>query len=229
MIPEVKICGITSLEDAEAAVLAGADAVGFIFYPQSPRGISPERGREISGKLRGRVCRVGVFVDQEAEGVRRIAQFCGLDLIQLHGNENPDYCRAFSPSVLIKAVSFQKEEDLSLLRNYPVRAILVDAHDPVRRGGTGKTCDWNLARKAGERHRLILSGGLNPQNILAAIEAVRPLAVDIGSGVEARPGKKDPGKIKELMAAVRSFQDTGKSSPREKIFPRFETAKSRER
>ncbi len=220
----VKICGITNLEDAEASTLAGADAIGFIFYPESPRCITPDRAREISGKLPGRVCRVGVFVDQDAEGVRRIAQFCGLDFIQLHGNESPDYCRAFSPSVLIKAVSIQKEEDLALLKDYPVRAILADAHDPVRRGGTGKTCDWNLARKAGERHRLILSGGLNPQNILPAIETVRPLAVDIGSGVEARPGKKDPGKIKELMAAVRSLKDTRRPSSGNNIFQKFEPA-----
>jgi phosphoribosylanthranilate isomerase len=224
MITEVKICGITSLEDAETAILAGADAIGFIFYPGSPRWITPDRAREISGKFPERICRVGVFVDHDAREVKRIVQFCGLDLIQLHGNESPEYCRAFSPSVLIKAVTIQKEEDLARLKDYPVRAILAEAHDPVRRGGTGKTCDWNLARKAGERHRLILSGGLNPQNILPAMEAVRPLAVDVGSGVEARPGKKDPGKIKDLMAAVRSFKDTRRPSPPEKIFQKFETA-----
>ena len=224
MIPEVKICGITSLEDAETAVLAGADAIGFIFYPRSPRYVTPDRAGEISEKLPGGVCRVGVFVDHDAEGVRRIAQSCGLDFIQLHGNESPEYCRPFPPSVLIKAVSVQKEEDLARLKDFPVGAILVDAHDPLRRGGTGKTCDWNLARKAGENRRLILSGGLNPQNILSAIEAVRPLAVDIGSGVESRPGKKDPEKIKELMAAVRSFKDTGRSSPGEKIFQKLQIA-----
>jgi len=222
MIPGVKICGITSLEDAEVAIIAGADAIGFIFYPGSPRYVTPDRAREISGKLPERICRVGVFVDHDAEEVRRIVQFCGLDLIQLHGNESPDYCSAFSPSVLIKAVSIQKEEDLAFLKNYPVRAILVDAHDPVRRGGTGKTCDWNLARKAGENHRLILSGGLNPQNIFSAIEAVRPLAVDIGSGVESRPGKKDPEKIKELMAAVRSYEETRRSSSGNSIFQKPE-------
>lgn len=229
MITEVKICGITSLEDAETAVLAGADAIGFIFYPGSPRCVSPDRAGEISGKLPGKVCRVGVFVDHDAREVKRIVQFCGLDFIQLHGNESPDYCRAFSPSVLIKALCIQREEDLVFLPEYPVRVILVDAHDPVRRGGTGKTCDWNLARKAGERHRLILSGGLNPQNILPAMEAVRPLAVDVGSGVEARPGEKDPGKIKELMSAVKSFKNTWRSSPQEKIFQKFETAESGER
>ena len=222
MIPEVKICGITSLEDAEAAVLAGTDAIGFIFYPGSPRYVTPDRAREISGKLPERICRVGVFVDHGSKEVRWIVQFCGLDLIQLHGNESPDYCSAFSPSVLIKAVSIQKEEDLAFLKNYPVQAILVDAHDPVRRGGTGKTCDWNLARKAGENHRLILSGGLNPQNILPAIEAVRPLAVDIGSGVESRPGKKDPGKVRELMAAVRSYKDSRSSPLGDNIFQKFE-------
>ena len=222
MITEVKICGITNLEDAETAMLAGADAIGFIFYPQSPRYVTPDRAREISGKLAERICRVGVFVDHDPREVRRIVQFCDLDSIQLHGNESPDYCRAFSPSVLIKAMSIQKEEDLALLKDYPVRAILAEAHDPVRRGGTGKTCDWNLARKAGERHRLILSGGLNPQNILPAMEAVGPLAADVGSGVEARPGKKDPEKIKELMAAVKSFVNLRKSSSGDKIFPKFE-------
>jgi phosphoribosylanthranilate isomerase len=221
MIPEVKICGITSLEDAEAAMLAGADAIGFIFYPRSPRYVTPDRAREISGKLPARICRVGVFVDHEAEEVRRIVEFCGLDLIQLHGNESPDYCRTFSPPVLIKAVSIQKEEDLARLKDYPVRAILVDAHDPARPGGTGKTCDWNLARKAGERYRLILSGGLNPQNILQAIEEVRPLAVDIGSGVEARPGKKDPEKITALMAAVRRFKKVRESPDGFVIFPKI--------
>jgi len=223
MITEVKICGITSLEDAETAMLAGADAIGFIFYPGSPRYVTPDRAREISGKLPERICRVGVFVDHGSKEVRWIVQFCGLDLIQLHGNESPDYCRAFSPSVLIKALSIQREEDLALLKDYPVRAILADAHHPVRRGGTGKTCDWSLARKAGENHRLILSGGLNPQNILQAIEEVRPLAVDIGSGVESLPGKKDPGKIKELIIAVRSFNDIRRSSPREKIFQKCAT------
>jgi phosphoribosylanthranilate isomerase len=218
---KVKICGITSLEDGEAAVHTGADAVGFIFYPGSSRCVTPDQVREISRKLNAGICRVGVFVDHEAEEVRRIVGFCGLDLIQFHGKESPDYCRGFSPSVIIKAVSFKQEEDLALLKEYSVRAILVDAHDPRLRGGTGKTCDWNLARKAGERYPLILSGGLNAGNILSAIKTVCPLAVDIGSGVEARPGKKDPGKMKELMNAIKSLRDFRGSSSGTPIFERL--------
>ncbi len=218
---EVKICGITSLEDGEASLHTGADAVGFIFYPGSSRCITPDLVREISRKLNAGICRVGVFVDNEAEEVRRIVRFCGLDLIQFHGKESPDYCRGFPPSVVIKAVSLKQEEDLALLKEYSVRAILVDAHDGRLRGGTGKTCDWNLARKAGERFPLILSGGLNAGNIVEAIEAVHPLAVDIGSGVEARPGKKDPGKIKEFMNSIKSLRDFRGSSSGTLIFEKI--------
>ena len=128
---EVKICGITSREDAMTAVSAGADALGFIFFARSPRCVSPDRAREISLRLPGKVCRVGVFVDEEEEEVKRIYRFCKLDLIQLHGKESPDYCRLFSPAVLIKAVSVRAEQDLDSLSHYPVRAILLDAHDPV--------------------------------------------------------------------------------------------------
>ena len=219
---KVKICGITSLEDGEAAVHTGADAVGFIFYPGSSRCVTPDQVREISRKLNAGICRVGVFVDHEAQEVRRIVRFCGLDLIQFHGKESPEYCRGFSPAVIIKAVSFQQEEDLALLKEYSVRAILVDAHDPRLRGGTGKTCDWNLARKAGEKYPLILSGGLNAGNILSAIKTVCPLAVDIGSGVEARPGKKDLQKIKEFMTVVKGFKEPRESPLRFTIFPKHQ-------
>ena len=215
---EVKICGITNWEDAMTAVSAGADAIGFIFYARSSRCVAPERVREITRRMTGKVCRVGVFVDQEPEEVRRIVRFCGLDLIQLHGKESADYCRFFSPGVLIKAVSIRGEADLDSLSHYPVRAILLDAFDPRQPGGTGRTCDWNLARRAGKKHGIILAGGLNGENILPALRAVAPLAVDVGSGVEARPGKKDPKKVKELVDAVKGAGNFSRSSPGVSIF-----------
>jgi phosphoribosylanthranilate isomerase len=215
---EVKICGITNREDAMTAVRAGADAIGFIFYARSSRCVSPDRVREINLRLPGKPCRVGVFVGQEAEEVKRIFRFCKLDLIQLHGKESPDYCGLFSSAVLIKAVSLRGEADLDSLSRYPVRAILLDAYDPVQPGGTGKTCDWNLAMRAGEKHRIILAGGLNAGNILSALEAVSPSAVDVGSGVEARPGKKDPKKVKELVDAVKRAGKFSRSAPGPSIF-----------
>jgi phosphoribosylanthranilate isomerase len=215
---EVKICGITNREDAFSALHAGADALGFIFYPPSPRFVLPDQVREITQGLPGSICRVGVFVNEDPEEVRRIKSFCGLDLIQLHGKESSDYCALFSPSVLIKAVSPCKEEDLAVLGDYPVRAILIDAGGPGQPGGTGRTCDWSLAQKAGERHRLILAGGLHPGNILLALETVSPQAVDVGTGVEARPGKKDPGKVRELVAAVKEFKNPHRPASPKSIF-----------
>jgi phosphoribosylanthranilate isomerase len=215
---EVKICGITNREDALTAVHAGAHALGFIFYPLSPRFVKPDRAREFIRGLPGRVSRVGVFVNEDPEEVRRIMRFCGLDFIQLHGKESSDYCALFPPSVLIKAVSLRMEEDLALLGDYPVKAILVDASRPGQPGGTGRTCDWSLAKKAGKKHSIILAGGLHPGNILIALETVSPQAVDVGSGVEERPGKKDPGKVKDLVAAVKGFRNPDRPAPRTPIF-----------
>jgi len=219
---EVKICGITNREDAMTAVSAGAEALGFIFHAPSPRCVVPDQAREITRRLPGKVCRVGVFVDQDPEEVRRIVRFCGLDFIQLHGKESPDYCGLFSSATLIKAVALRGEADLESLSLYPVRAILLDAYDPLQPGGTGRTCDWKLARKAGERFRLILAGGLNAGNILEALEAVSPWAVDVGSGVEAHPGKKDPNKVKELVDAVKGAGRFFRSSPGVSIFKKEE-------
>ena len=217
---EVKICGITNREDALTAFHAGADALGFIFYPPSPRFVKPDRVREITRGLPGSICRVGVFVDEDPEEVRRIMRFCGLDYIQLQGKESPDYCALFPPSVLIKAVSLRKDEDLAFLADYPVKAILADAGGPGQPGGTGRTCDWDLVKKSGERHRIILAGGLHPTNILMALETVSPQAVDVGSGVEARPGKKDPAKVKDFVAAVKGFHDSSRPDPLSRIFQR---------
>lgn len=215
---EIKICGITNIEDGLAAASAGADALGFVFYLASPRYVTPGRAREIIGSLPPGLCTVGVFVNLAATEVLQIAEFCGLDLIQLHGGETQEYCRRFPRERLIKALSFGSEDEFTAMADYPVRAFLVDAHDPVRFGGTGKTCNWNLAHKAAARHPLILAGGLSEENVIAALEAVRPLAVDISSGVETAPGKKDHEKIRSVIAAVRRHAASGSAVGNESIF-----------
>jgi phosphoribosylanthranilate isomerase len=205
---EIKICGITNLRDAYIAVECGADAIGFIFYPKSLRYVVPEKAKEIIQKLPHKIIQVGVFINQELEEVKEIAKLCGLNLIQLHGDETPEYCDHFQTSSLIKAVSLRAEEDIQKLKDYSVRAILVDAREPGHYGGTGKNSDWSLAKKVKETYPLILAGGLNEENIRKAIETVKPQAVDINSGVEISPGKKDPQKIKEIIAIVRETDRT---------------------
>jgi len=207
----VKICGITNIGDAYWAAESGADALGFIFYPKSQRVIAPERTREILQKIPGSIGRVGVFVNQEIQAVKEIVSFCGLHLIQLHGDESPQYCAQFPRSSLIKTIFQCAEEEIQELEHYAVRAILVDAHEPGRYGGTGKNSDWALALKVKKNHPLILAGGLNKENIKRAIEIVRPCAVDINSGVETSPGKKDPYKIREIVEIVRAT-DNGEAS-----------------
>jgi phosphoribosylanthranilate isomerase len=215
---EIKICGITNIEDGLMAASAGADALGFVFHPPSPRYVTPGWAREIIGSLPSGACTVGVFVNLAAAEVLQIAELCGLDFIQLHGGETREYCRRFPRERLIKSLSFRSEDEFSMIADYPVRAFLVDAHDPVRFGGTGRTCDWNLARKAAARHPLILAGGLGTENILAALETVQPLAVDISSGVEIQPGKKDHEKIRSVIAAVRHFDRHGQGDSDKGIF-----------
>jgi phosphoribosylanthranilate isomerase len=215
---QIKICGITNIEDAMAVADAGADALGFVFHPASPRYVTPGRAREIIGSLPPALCTVGVFVNLSAPEVLQIAELCGLDFIQLHGSETRQYCRSFPRERLIKALSFRSEDEFAIMADYPVRAFLVDAHDPVRFGGTGKTCDWNVAHKAAARHPLILAGGLGTKNILAALEAVRPLAVDLSSGVESAPGKKDHEKIRAVIDSVRRFGRSGQGAADNRIF-----------
>jgi len=151
---EIKICGITNLDDALAVYESGADALGFIFYPKSSRYVSPEKAKEIIENIPGEITRVGVFVNHRADEIKEIVEFCSLNLVQLHGNETPEYCRQFPTSILIKAFSPRTESDLQTLKDYPVRAILVDTHDPKLYGGTGKhqTGDW--PQKSGNRTHL---------------------------------------------------------------------------
>ena len=197
---EIKICGITDLAHAYFSIDCGADALGFIFYRKSIRYIAPERVKQIVQKLPSGIAKVGVFVNQEVDEVKGITRFCRLDLIQLHGDESPGYCNQFPASSLIKALS--RPADIRKIEDYPVRAFLVDAREQNHYGGTGKNSDWGLARRMKETHPVILAGGLNRENIEEAINFVRPCAVDINSGVEISPGKKDPGKIKEIIRLV---------------------------
>lgn len=224
MLTEIKICGITNVEDAFHAAACGADALGFIFYAGSPRCVTPEAAARIISALPDSVARVGVFVNESPETVLAVRQACGLDRIQLHGEETPEYCRRFPKDVLIKALSGRPEDIAFPLRDYPIGAFLIDAADRGRRGGTGKETDWDLAARIAERHPLILAGGLNEANIEHALARVCPRAVDINSGVEASPGKKDPEKLKRIIDLIR--RHTSGSPSGDRLFTRETPGKS---
>jgi phosphoribosylanthranilate isomerase len=196
----VKICGLTRHEDARLAADLGASALGFVFWPRSPRYIDPRDARAILTELPG-VMAVGVFVDQPLDEVDSIARDLDLGAVQLHGAESSEYCLAIGRPI-IKAAAVEGS-DASSLRQVPADALLLlDAWDPLRRGGTGRTIDWDAAAEMAQRRRVILSGGLRPDNVSDAIARVRPYAVDVSSGVERRPGEKDPAKLRAFITAV---------------------------
>jgi phosphoribosylanthranilate isomerase len=199
----VKICGIKRLEDAMAAVDAGADAIGLNFWRPGRRYIAPETARVIARVLPPFVARVGVFADEDPETIRKIAALCALDALQLHGSESPEFCRQFDRPV-IKSVKIRGPESVEGLARYDVAAFLLDAHVPGEMGGTGQRFDWSLAVRAKEAGPVILSGGLTPENVEAAIRAATPYAVDVASGVETG-GQKDPAKIRAFVARVREW------------------------
>ncbi len=201
---KIKICGITSLDDALAAVDAGADALGFVFYGKSPRNLNPMQASAIIAKLPPFVQTVGLFVNEEAEQANWTADFCGLDLVQLHGDEEPEYCQDIRRRV-IKAFRVQSMESITPLRKYPVAGYLLDAWCPDCYGGTGKTFNWDVAEAAREFGPVILAGGLTPDNVRQAVERVRPYAVDVSSGVESAPGKKDHGKVREFIRRAKGL------------------------
>lgn len=201
---KVKICGITNWADAKRACDEGADFLGFNFYPLSPRYIAPARARQIVRRLPKRVAAVGVFVNETEEKVLGIARKVGLDFLQLHGEESPAVVRQlqrFSP--VIKAIRVQGSIRVAQLMPFRhAAAILLDSFDRRRRGGTGRVFRWRIAKRAKEYGRIFLAGGLTPDNIAEAIRAAQPYAVDVCSGVEARPGKKDAAQLAALMRAV---------------------------
>ncbi len=197
---KIKICGITNEVDATAAVRAGADALGFIFYTGSPRYAEPERVAEIVAGLPPFVVPVGVFVNAAVDEVDGICESTGIQVAQLHGDESPDFCNKLDRPV-VKALRVRDESWKSDAAAYDVGAVLLDTFAEDRYGGTGLTFDWRLVE--GSPHRVILSGGLNPRNVAEAVRCVLPYAVDTGSGVEREPGRKDHGKIRAFVEAAR--------------------------
>ena len=204
----IKVCGTTNSEDALAAAGLGADAIGFVFA-QSPRQVSPDVAHEIIKTLPPSVQTVGVFVDEDPERVASTADLCDLDLLQFHGKETAGYCGQFGRRV-IKAVRIKDEDDLDVCSQYDgvVEAFLLDTYVTGQSGGTGVTFDWNIARTARKYGRIFLAGGLNPDNVAAAIRVAKPYAVDASSGLEQKPGVKDHAKIARFIRAVRQAEET---------------------
>lgn len=199
----VKICGITNIEDAEAAIRFGADALGFILYGKSPRYIDPVHAGRIMRALPPFVVKVGVFVNETLEEVRRIREEASLDRVQLHGDETPEYCKKLGGGV-IKAFRIRALSDIERLAPYNLSAYLLDTYKEGVPGGTGETFNWEIAVEASLERRIILSGGLNPGNVGAAVKTVRPYAVDVSSGIEALPGKKDLEKMKKFIEEAKN-------------------------
>ena len=199
---KVKICGITNLDDGLQACACGADALGFVFYGKSPRCVTPAVARAIIAELPPFVTTVGLFVNEAPGRIREIADLCGLDVIQLHGDETPADCD-YAPRRTIKALRVKDASSLAGQRDYRVAALLLDAWVKDAYGGTGHSFNWALASKVATERPVILAGGLTAENVAAAVAAVAPYAVDVSSGVEAAPGKKDPDKVAAFIAAAK--------------------------
>lgn len=207
----VKICGITNVEDAQAAVAAGADALGFMFYRSSKRFIEAEAARPIIKELPAGIAKVGVFVNAAEAEVRSVIERTGIDTLQFHGEESPEFCAAFVPHRVWKAFRMASRDSLRIVARYPrTDAWLLDSHVAGSHGGTGQGFDWELALAARELGRpIILAGGLNPENVAQAVAAVRPYGVDVSSGVEAAPGRKDHAKLTAFINAARDAATQG--------------------
>jgi phosphoribosylanthranilate isomerase len=203
---KVKICGITNLPDGVAAANAGADALGFMFYDKSPRSISVDAAATLIRQLPPFVMKVGVFVNAPEDLVVRAIRDCGLSLLQFHGDETPEYCLQFG-LMSMKAVRIRDAASLQALLGYHTDAWLLDAYSPDRPGGTGETFNWDLALEAqGWGRPIFLAGGLTPENVAEAVRRARPYAVDVSSGVEAAPGRKDHAKLRAFIQAAKSVE-----------------------
>jgi len=207
MSTRVKICGITNVPDALAAAEAGADMIGLMFYESSPRWVTLETAVEISRALPPQVLSVGVFVNPDPAFVNRAMAGCGLSLLQFHGDETSDFCTQFG-LLSLKALRMRDAQSLTLLEPFKTSAFLLDAYSPGAPGGTGETFNWNLAMAAQKFGKpIFLAGGLTPENVGTAVKKVRPFAVDVSSGVESAPGRKDPAKIRAFIKAVRNAEE----------------------
>jgi phosphoribosylanthranilate isomerase len=202
----VKICGITNLEDANIAVDLGADVLGFIFVPTSPRYIPPDKAAAIIAHLPASFTKAGVFVNAGREEILLAVKKSGVNLLQLHGDESPDDVKDFTLPVW-KAFRISERFDPAILSGFSVEAYLLDTFSPESYGGTGRTFDWNIARELTKDRKIILSGGLNPENIVHAVEYVRPYGVDVNSGVERQPGKKDAELLRRLFVNIKNVKD----------------------
>lgn len=199
----MKICGVTRAQDARLAARLGASAIGMLFWPGSPRAVTIEQARAVASALPDDVATVGVFVDAALEEIEAAVVQVPLRIVQLHGGETPDFARRVRLPVLKALALGPDDPDLTPWNGI---RILVDAHDPVQRGGTGRVIDWRRAADIASRHDMILAGGLTPANIAEAITRVRPAGVDVSSGVEARPGVKDPDKLRALFEAIHAME-----------------------
>lgn len=195
---KVKICGITNQDDALLAVDAGADALGFVFYGPSPRNVAPDLAAGIIRRLPPFVQTVGLFVNESPSRINELADYCGLDIVQLHGDEPPEFCGAVRRRVL-KALRVRDLASLERMGSYVVSAILLDSWSPSAPGGTGQTFNWDIAASAAGNGRIVLAGGLTPGNVADAVRRVRPYGVDVSSGVERSPGRKDAGLVREFV------------------------------
>jgi phosphoribosylanthranilate isomerase len=206
MSVKVKICGITGVADAVAGAEAGADMIGLMFYERSPRHISIATAAEISRAVSPFIVKVGVFVNPDEDTVMRAIGECGVSLLQFHGEETPEFCTQFG-TMSMKAFRVRDAESLLALPNYPTDAYLLDAYSPDAHGGTGAKFNWDLAIAAKLHGKpIFLAGGLTPENVGAAVRQVQPFGVDVSSGVETAPGKKDHAKVRAFIQAVRQGQ-----------------------
>jgi len=195
---KLKICGLTRRKDVETAVKIGAKYLGFIFCDKSPRCVTPEQVKEISRNLPDGVKKVGVFVNASIEDIQQIVEFCSLDVVQLHGDESPEFARQLKGIKVWKALRLCNPNDMEVAKNYPADMILIDAMTAEQRGGTGKLCNWGLAAKLSSVRPIVLAGGIGYSNILKAVTQVNPVIIDVNSGAESAPGIKDETKLTNI-------------------------------